>query len=455
MLNILLVDDEPSIRLTVGDALRSEGYNVTLAGNGAEAASLIDAKVYDVVVTDIRMPQLDGLQLFARIREQSPNTAVIIITAYGDVTDAVKALKMGAHDYLTKPFDNEEILLRVGRIAEQRAIQDELAHARTELAQRGPNRAIIGQSPPMLQLLKRIDTIGASDAPVLITGESGTGKELVARSLHALSPRAEHAFVAVNCAAFPETLLEAELFGHERGAFTGATRRREGRFQAANNGTLFLDEIAEIPPMAQAKLLRVLQEGHVEPLGTNTFVQVDVRIISATHRNLKERIRDGSFREDLYYRLNVLDLPVPPLRERHGDLPVLVEYFNKRYALDGEPAPISPRAWAALSEYGFPGNVRELEHAIQHAVVLSRGREIDLEHLPADIAGSAAPAAEDSQSFRQLSVAIKEFEREYLLRGLSLAGGRRGKAADLLGISRKNLWEKLRAHGVTQEEIDH
>ena len=269
--------------------------------------------------------------------------------------------------------------------------------------------------------------------------------------------------MAVNCAAFPETLLEAELFGHEKGAFTGAVKNRDGRFQAASGGTLFLDEIAEIPPMAQAKLLRVLQEGVIEPLGTNKPVEVDVRIVSATHRNLKQRIKDGLFREDLYYRLNVLDVAIPALRERRGDLPLLVEYFLARMVRPGkEPPSISPRAWAALSDYGFPGNVRELEHAVQRAVVLSRGREIDLEHLPEDIVGAVKPAPSSGHEsgpgptgLRPLAVAIKEFEHQYLLRALQAVDGRKAKAAELLGISRKNLWEKLRAHEISHEHEVH
>ncbi|MCK6544521.1 sigma-54 dependent transcriptional regulator [Myxococcota bacterium] len=458
MLDILLIDDEPSIRLSVGDALREAGHSVTIASDGAEGFSFVTSKVFDVVITDIRLPKVDGLSIFRRVRAESPDTDVILITAYGAVADAVSALKEGAYDYLTKPFDTEEIIIRVARSAEKRALRHELSSARNELEAKKSTESIVGRSPPMVRLLDRIETIAQSDSPVLITGESGTGKELVARSLHNLGPRKNKNFVAVNCAAFPETLLEAELFGHERGAFTGAIKRREGRFKAADGGTLFLDEIAEIPPTAQAKLLRVLQEGVIEPLGTNTAIRVDVRVISATHQNLKERISVKLFREDLYYRLNVLDLAIPPLRERRGDLPLLVEYFLKKRAPNASEFPsISPRAWGALSEYPFPGNVRELEHAIERATVLARGKEIDLEHLPEDIAGrrriEAAPEIQ-RDSVRPLSVAMKEFEREYLLRTLSLVEGKKARAADLLGISRKNLWEKLRAHGILDSEIE-
>ena len=395
MLDILLVDDEPDFRVLVGDALRDAGHRVSLAANGAEGLTQISSNVFDVMICDIRLPKVDGLTLFRRVRQESPGTDVILITAHAAINDAVSALKEGAYDYLTKPFDLDEIVLQLQRIATQRALKRELEQARAELSQRKSNGAgpgpgaIIGRSPPMLRLSDRIETIAQSDAPVLITGESGTGKELVARTLHDRSSRRNKPFIAVNCAAFPETLLEAELFGHERGAFTGAVKRRDGRFKAADGGTLLLDEIAEVPLPAQAKLLRVLQEGTVEPLGTNESTRVDVRIISATHRNLRERIKEGRFREDLYYRLNVLDIEIPPLRERRGDLPLLLQYFLNKFTQPGKPpSTISPRAWAVLSQYHFPGNVREFAHAIEHAVVLAGGGEIEVEHLPGGITGA-------------------------------------------------------------------
>jgi DNA-binding NtrC family response regulator len=306
----------------------------------------------------------------------------------------------------------------------------------------------------------RIEMIAPSDAPTLVTGESGTGTELVARMLHAGSPRAAKPFVAVNCAAFPQTLIEAELFGFERGAFTGAVKRRDGRFRAADGGTIFLDEIAELPLPAQAKLLRVLQEGTFEPLGTNTTVHVDVRVISATHRNLKDRIAEGAFREDLYYRVNVIEIPLPPLRERPGDLSLLVQYFLQSFTPSGRPLPtVSPAAWAALSHYQYPGNVRELSHALEHAVVLSGGAENEVRHLPP---GNSAQAASGGRvvpelgapEIRPLHIALREFEREYLLRAMAQASGKRVRAAELLGISRKSLWEKLRLHGISDVETE-
>jgi DNA-binding NtrC family response regulator len=292
---------------------------------------------------------------------------------------------------------------------------------------------------------------------VFIGGESGTGKELVARTLHAKSPRRGKPFVAVSCSAFPDALLEAELFGHERGAFAGAVKRREGRFKAADGGTLFLDEIAEVPLPAQAKILRALQEGTVDPLGTNQPVPIDVRIISASNQNLRQLIHEGKFREDLFYRLNVLDVSIPPLRARKGDLPLLLQYFLRRLTPPGKVPPgISPRAWAALSEYDYPGNVREFAHAIERGLVLAHGSELDLEHLPPDIVGpmGAQDNASSPSAFRTLPVALKEFERQYLARALALAEGKRGAAAELLGISRKSLWEKLRQHGLSGADGD-
>ena len=447
-LDVLLVDDEPDIELLAGEALRDAGHRVTAVKDGAEALELVRVRAFDLMICDIRLPKIDGLTLFRQTRQQSPDTTVILMTAFAAVQDAVAAVKEGAHDYLTKPFEIDEITLRVKRIAEHRALLRELDLARAELAKDGIGEIIVGRSVQMLRLLDRVNTIAPSHAPVLLQGESGTGKELVAKALHDRGARQGKAFVAVNCAAFPETLLEAELFGHERGAFTGAVKKRDGRFRAAHGGTLLLDEVAEMSMPAQAKLLRVLQEGVIEPLGTNESVRVDVRVISATNRNLKERVAEGLFREDLYYRLNVLNIDIPPLRERKGDLPLLVQYFLKKLGRPGAAAPrVSQAAWTALSQFPFPGNVRQLEHAIQHAVVLAGETDIDIQHLPRDIAHAGDVVLAGSPLPRPLGAALKEFEREYLLRALAEADGKRTLAAEILGISRKNLWEKLRMHG--------
>ena len=452
-LEILLVGDDVKVQAAARDALSSAGHRVTSASTEAKARSLLGARVFDVVISDVNLKSGDGLAIFRHVHATSPATDVILMTAFGTVADAVAALKEGAYDYVVKPFDIEIIGVRLARIAERRRLAEELAAARAAAA-RAPETPIIGRTPAMIRLTERIGTMAMSDAAVLITGETGTGKELVAHSLHERSPRAAKPFVAVNCAAFPETLLEAELFGYERGAFTGATTKREGRFKAADGGTLFIDEVAEMPVSAQVKVLRVLQDGVVEPLGTNKPTHVDVRVITATHRNLKERIAQGVFREDLYYRLKVLDIAIPPLRDRRGDIPLLVDHFLHRSHRPGAAIPvISPRAWAALGQYPFPGNVRELEHAIEHAVVLAQGKEIDLDHLPSEVAGTLSKPGGDGAR-RTLAQATLEFEREFLIRALALEGGKKARVAENLGISRKNLWEKLKAHGITDPDPD-
>jgi DNA-binding NtrC family response regulator len=449
MFKILLVDDESSIRLTLADALTDSGFQVETAVDGQEGLDLLKSADFNVLVSDIRLPKISGLELFEFVRKTRQDLPVILMTAYGEVNDAVSALKNGVADYLTKPFDYDELILRLQRLAEQDALRKELENMRQELSKVSSETLLVGQSPAMQDLRKRVDTIATSQASVLVVGDSGTGKELVARCLHAKSTNSEGDFVAVNCGAFPETLLEAELFGYERGAFTGATRRRKGRFEAAHGGTLFLDEIGEMPPLAQVKLLRVLQEGIVEPLGTNEARKVDVRVISATHRNLQKQIADGKFREDLYYRLKVMDLRVPPLIERRGDLPILCAHFLKRFSNDKEVLPeITPQAWAALMDYSYPGNVRELEHAIQHAVIMSQNGNVKVEHLPTSIVGVREASGEDGGIERTLAVALKDFEKEFIQRALKLSDGKKAKAAQGLGISRKNLWEKLKQHSI-------
>lgn len=462
-LHLLVVEDEPDLRSVLTDALREGGHRVVAASDGAEALGQARSCVFDVVLCDVHLPRVDGLTLFRSLRRESAGTEVILMTAYAEVAQAVAALKEGAYDYLTKPFDLDELMARIARLASERALRRELEQARGALSGREPESLLVGQSTSMRRVLGLIETVSRSHAPTLVTGESGTGKELVARMLHDGSPRHAGPFVVVNCGALTETLIEAELFGHERGAFTGALRKRDGRFQAADGGTVFLDEVAELPLPAQAKLLRVLQEGTFEPLGTNTTVKVDTRVISATHRNLRDRIALGSFREDLYYRINVIEIALPPLRERPGDLTLLLRHFLRRFTPKGRPVPdVSPAARAALFQYSYPGNVRQLAHAVEHALVLSGGREIDLCHLPGSVvAQTPAPSASigatgspTQSETRPLQAALRQFEREYLQRAIALAGGKRLRAAEMLGISRKSLWEKLRAHEVRDEDRD-
>ena len=472
--DILLIDDEPDVRQPLKDVLTDAGHVVVEASDGKKASALLQQTVFDVILSDVRLPSVDGLALLRTVRRNAPLTDFILMTAFADVGQAVAALKEGASDYLIKPFDLDELLHHIARIDSTRSMRRELVEARRALLLRAPSNRLVGQSAQMLKLKSRIEMIAPSEAATLIMGESGTGKELVARSLHERSLRCTKPFVAVNCAAFPETLIEAELFGFERGAFTGAVKRREGRFRAADGGTLFLDEIAELPPSAQAKLLRVLQDGTVEPLGTDVPVKVDVRVISATHRNLRAHVEQRLFREDLFYRINVLDLSLPPLREREGDLAMLIQFFLDGFPrVDGAGQRVLPvlssDAYAALSAYRFPGNVRELAHAIEHAVVLAGGAEITLDHLPAVIA-VAAPASIRVPSVREatngatnaatnaatpaavgpLVAAAREFEKGHLRRAVAATGGKRVKAAEMLGISRKSLWEKLRMYDLEE-----
>ena len=452
-LDILLVEDEADIAEPIAEALRREGHRLTVVSHGDRALKRLEEEVFDLLICDIRLPGADGLSIFRRVREQQPQAKVILMSAYGSVAEAVAAVKDRAVDYLAKPFAMSELLRTVHQVGEERRIEKSLARARSRTDD-GSAVTIIGDTPAMQTLVARIHAVADSDAPVLITGETGTGKELVARALHTLSSRRDRPFVEINCAAFPETLLEAELFGHERGAFTGAEKRREGRFRNAHEGTLFLDEVGEMAPSAQAKMLRALHDGTFQPLGSSTTMKVDVRTIAATNVDLRSRITDGRFREDLFYRLKVFHIHVPALRERHADLPLLAEFFCRELATEDRPPPVfTPRAWAALSHYRFPGNVRELKHAVRHAMVLSAGGDIDLEHLPEEVRGKLSSEVTGgtnvmTSSLQPLEAAQRQFEREYLLRALREADWNKTKVAQLLGISRKTLWQKLRRLGV-------
>ncbi|MEQ9318715.1 MAG: sigma-54 dependent transcriptional regulator [Polyangiaceae bacterium] len=442
-LDILIVEDEPDILELLSEALETRGHRITPIDDGAKAMSCLDRRRFDVAICDVRLPNVDGMRIFRRIRRESPSSQVILMSAYGSVAEAVSAMQEDATHYLAKPFETAVLLRLVDRIAEQRELE-------TALADTDPSCAasvLIGESPSMVRLRELITNIGPTDASVVLTGESGTGKELVAREIHRLSRRADRPLVAINCAAFPDTLLEAELFGHERGAFTGAQGRREGRFYSADGGTLFLDELGEMPLPAQVKLLRVLEEGRYQRLGSNESVAVDVRLVSATNVDVKEAVQQGKLREDIYHRLKVFQLQVPPLRERLADLPLLLRHFHA--LLRGEeagPLRVSPRAWAALRHYRYPGNVRELKHILEHALVLSGSEEIDLCHLPEELRGES-PSLERSP-MPSLAEAASEFEREYLLRALRRCEWHKSKTAEMLDISRKTLWHKLKLYDI-------
>jgi two-component system, NtrC family, response regulator HydG len=418
---ILVIEDDPGVRGETQRALRSLGHDVD-AVDASSAIALLDDHTFDVVVAGLEPTTTQPATTPPRSRPV-PQELVC----------------------LPRPLSTDVVVEAIGRLENRAQVRKMFAEARYKLDDDRRGSPIVGRSPAMRLVHGRVSAVAVSDAPVLLTGESGTGKELLAQTIHSQSRRRDKPLVVVNCAAFPETLIEAELFGHEKGAFTGALHKRDGRFKAADGGTLFLDEINGLSLAAQAKLLRVLQDGTFCPIGTNTEVSVDVRLISATNRELKSLVTEGQFREDLYYRIKVLDIELPPLRERTGDLPLLVSYFLLKHAPPGRKPILSPGAWAAVCANSFPGNVRELEHAIQHAIVLARGLEIEVEHLPRDIAAlvTTTPPRKNSE-IQPLSVAVREFEREYVMRALQSARGNKTKAARMLGMSRKHLWEKLR-----------
>jgi two-component system response regulator HydG len=381
---ILVVDDEASHRQMLEVVLTTEGYEVYQAGDGEEAITAVKERFYDLIVMDVRMSQVGGIEALRRIKELSPGIPVIIMTAYASVNTAVDALKSGAYDYLTKPLDIEELKILVGKALRHRQLEQENLYMKERLGDRFDFSNIIGRSSPMRELFETIALVAPSEATVLILGESGTGKELIANAIHENSPRRERPFIKVNCAALPETLLESELFGHEKGAFTGALAKKQGRFQLAHKGSIFLDEIGEMAPTTQSKILRVLQEREFESLGSTHTVKVDTRVIVATNKNLEKEIHNGHFREDLYYRLNVVTLEVPPLRERREDISLLADFFLRQYVEKNRRLikGFTPRTMDLLMRYAWPGNVRELENAVERAVIMARGDMIAPAELP-------------------------------------------------------------------------
>jgi DNA-binding NtrC family response regulator len=450
---VLVVDDEEGVRESVR-AVLEDSCEVLLAPTGQEALDLLKGNEVDLVMLDQRMPGESGIDVLPRLKAADPSVVVVLATAVRDVRMAVEAMRRGAYDYLTKPFDVEEILLVVRRALEKRAMERELVSLRSALAE-GPPAAphgfagMVGRHAEMVRIYQLIGQIAATPATVLITGESGTGKELIARAIHHESDRRGAPFVAVNVAAIPETLLESELFGHERGAFTGAHARKLGRFELAHGGTVFLDEIGSLRLDLQAKLLRVLQEREIERLGGTRPVPVDVRVLAATNVNLRQAVRDRTFREDLFYRLNVVPLHVPPLRERREDIPRLVRHFVKKIAREchRDVRDISSGALDALSRYGWPGNVRELENVIHRAVVLARGPIIQLQDVPLDVAMPETSRLEEAAA-TPLREACDRFERQYVLRVLERVHWNVSRAARLLGVHRNTILAKLATWGV-------
>lgn len=447
--NILVADDNASHRAMLKAVLSAEGYRVQEADDGDTACRAVEKNLFDLVLMDLRMKRMDGDAAQKKIAAISPGTPVIIMTAYGSVRSAVKALKAGAHDYLTKPIDTDELKILVTKTLHHSKLEEENLTLKERLDARFDFGGIIGRSPSMGKLFETLALVAPSEATVLIQGESGTGKELVANAIHHNSQRKDRPFVKINCAALPETLLENELFGHEKGAFTGATGPRKGRFQLADRGSLFLDEIAEMSPATQAKILRVLQEREFEPVGGTRTIRVDTRIISATNRNLEAEINAGRFREDLYYRLNVVMVQVPPLRDRSADIPLLADYFLNRYAQKNHRRlkGIRPRAMDLLLRHSWPGNIRELENVIERAVIMTSGEMVGPEHFPGFLRGHDA-----DETAREPVLAsgrsLKEVEKEMILKTLEDLGGNRTRTAEMLGISRRTLQLKLKDYGI-------
>ncbi len=449
-LNILIIEDGRSQREMLRDFLMKEGHNVAEAENGDQGIRRLQAGHFDLILLDYKMPGMDGMEVLKEVKKINPELDVVIITAYGTIETAVEAMKAGAIDYITKPIEFEELLILVERVSERRTLMRENEIMRQELKERGVTTdKIIYRSPKMRDLINMAGRIAGSRTTVLLQGESGTGKELFARLIHHLSPRAAKPIIAVNCGALPETLLESELFGHEKGAFTGAASRRTGRFEEAEGGTLFLDEIGEISPAVQVKLLRFLQEREFQRLGSNQTVHADVRVISATNRNIEAKIKEGAFREDLFYRLNVVTLSIPPLRERKEDVLVLIDHFMNRYSSETGKAitGLTSEAQDALLKYDYPGNVRELENIIERAVVIVRDTVISLEDLPfREMEEHLIPGVKTEAGLLRQSV--EELERKMIVEAMEKAGDLQIKAAEALGISERMLRYKLKKYGL-------
>ena len=444
---ILVVDDEPTEREGLARLVGQWGYEVETASSGEEALNLIETQHPAVVLTDLVLPEMDGLTLLQKLKETGRPPIVLLVTGHGTVETAVEAMRHGAFDYLTKPVDATRLQVLLEKSIEQESLSREVNFLRHQLRQKGSFGQLVGQSKGMQEVYRWIELAATSTAPVLIYGESGTGKELVARTIHDLSNRRNKPFVAINCAAIPETLIESELFGHERGAFTGATERRLGCFELADGGTLFLDEIAEMDNSTQAKLLRVLQEGNFRRVGGGkTEIQVDVRVVAATNRVPSEAMAQGQLREDLFYRLNVFAIALPPLRDRKEDLPLLVRTFIEEFNRQDNRhvRGLTPEAERALEQYRWPGNVREVRNVVQRAVVLGGTGLMDVEHLPENVIRTVAPSAPAATGVTP----IREMEREMIMRALEETGQDKRRAAALLGISLKTLYNKLAKYGI-------
>jgi two-component system NtrC family response regulator len=446
---VLIAEDEKNQRDLLEGFLKKEGFSVEAVANGRAALKKLEGDLFDVALLDYKMPELDGLQALREMRRLYPDLPVVMMTAYGTVETAVASMKEGALDYLTKPIDLDELLLILQKVIERSNLIQENKALKVQLQERYTFQNIVYGSPKMEEVMGLVARVAPSQATVLIRGESGTGKELIANAIHYASPRSGKPLVKVSCSAIPETLLESELFGHEKGAFTGATQRRIGRFEEADSGTIFLDEIGDLSPGTQVKLLRILQEKEFQRLGSNTTLKTDVRVITATHKNLEEAMKQGHFREDLYYRLNVISIPLPPLRERREDIPLLIDYFLKKHSKENQKqiADVSKEARALLLRYSYPGNARELENLIERAVVLCRGEVIVTQDLPYHLQEGKSEM-EIPKKEKSLPESLEEIERDLIVKALHQHQGVQTRAAESLGISERVLRYKVRKYGI-------
>ena len=474
--NVLIIEDEPIMRNILKNALIKAGFDATIAEDGIKGISAINEGEFDIIITDIVLPKGDGFKILKWAKEKRPETSVILITGHGKVKDAVEAMKLGASDYLTKPFSMEDLSLRINKIVEFQELKRDYTRLQQECETIFGAERILGVSPKIIAIRELAKTVAGVDSTILIEGESGTGKEVVANAIHYSSPRRDKPFIKISCAAIPETLLESELFGYEKGAFTGAQKRKPGRFELANHGTLFLDEIGDLPQALQVKLLRVLQEREFERIGGTETIKVDVRIICATNRDLEKETKEGRFREDLYYRLKVIPIHLPSLRERKEDIPILINHFIKIYSkkMNRKITAFSDEAMKCLLDYDFPGNVRELENTVERTIALCPNQLIGKEYLPLlkdrrqgskdRVNGQTATDSEHSPAFSKglqkkepdklvpLQDKMGEVEKNYIVSVLKKAKGNKTNAAKILNISRKNLWEKMRKYNLPDEE---
>ncbi len=445
--SILLIDDDDSLRRVMEFSLTEAGYKVQVAASGEEGLRLFEKDSFDAVITDITMPGMSGMEVLGKVRELDERLPVVVITAYGTIESAVEAMKKGAYDYITKPFNRDELRLTLGKALRMRKLEKENVELRAEVTDRYRFESILGVSEKIKDVLAMAGRVAASDATVLITGESGTGKELLAKGIHYNSPRAEGPFVAVNCAAIPENLIETELFGHVKGAFTGAIKDREGRFELANGGTLFLDEVGDLRVDLQAKILRALQERQIDRVGGSHPVSVDVRVIAATNKDIERAVKDGKFREDLYYRLSVITIHMPPLRERKDDIALLVNHFLRKFNRGAEVR-IEAEAFSAIKAYGWPGNVRELENVIERASVLKRGDVITLADFPDKMKKEKAGVENIILNLPEEGIGLEDLERNLIIKALEKHRGNQTRAAEYLGITRPTLIYRMEKYGI-------